>query len=428
MTHSGAHMDLDDLRISATGPVPVSWDGILERLRQTAVSVVSALLGIPAIALLVLSVVGLPLVVVGVGLVLLLVAVPGTALLTRTHRVLSGAVLGELIEAEYADDTGRSLPGRPFVWLRDPTRFRDAGFLAFSATAGLALSWLPGALLAEPAVFLVLALAGGDGIWVLWALLTVPLIAVWWYATPTLVRARARADRHLLGTPRIEQLERRVEEVAASRSETVDHSAAEVRRIERDLHDGAQARIVSLGMHLGMAEELLKSDPEAAAALLRNARESTVSALSDLRDVVHGIHPPVLADRGLAGAVEALAIDLPVPVTISVSMAGNPPPPVESAVYFAIAEFLANTVKHSRAARAWVSLDHRDGVLRVECGDDGRGGADPASSGLAGVARRLAAFDGTMVVDSPDGGPTVVVMEVPCSLGENRSAPSSPRT
>jgi signal transduction histidine kinase len=421
-------MDLDDLRISSTAPVPVSRKSILERLRQTAVAAVSALLGIPAIVLFVLSVVGLPLVVVGVGLVLLLVAVPGTALLTRSHRLLSGAVLGEVIAVEYADAGATPGPGRPFVWLRDRERWRDAGFLAFSATVGAALSWLPVVLLIDPFVFLVLSVADGGAIWLLLILLGIPLVALWWYSTPTLVRARALADRRLLGTPRVEQLARRVEEVAASRSETMDHSAAEVRRIERDLHDGAQARIVSLGMHLGLAEELLKRDPDAAVALLRDARQSTVSALSDLRDVIRGIHPPVLADRGLVGAVEALAIDLPVPVMITVSMAGPPPPPVESAVYFAIAECLANTVKHSLAARAWVSIDHRNGVLRVECGDDGHGGADRSSSGLTGMSRRLAAFDGTMSVESPEGGPTVVVMEVPCSLGENPSALSSPRT
>lgn len=428
MTHSGVQMDLDDLHISSTRPGPVSRQGILERLRQTAVAAVSCLLAIPALVLAVLSAVGLPLVVVGAGLVLLLVAVPGTALLTRTHRILSGAVLGEVIEVEYADADATPVPGRPFVWLRDSMRWRDFGFLLFSATVGWALSLLPVALLTGPVTYLVLAVVDGGAIWLLLFLLGIPLVLLWWYATPTLVRVRALADRHLLGASRVEQLERRVEEVATSRSETVDHSAAEVRRIERDLHDGAQARIVSLGMRLGLAEELLEGDPKTAAALLREARESTVSTLSDLRDVVRSIHPPVLADRGLAGAIEALAIDLPVPVTLTVAMVGTPPPPVESAVYFAVAECLANTVKHSRAARAWVSLDHRDGVLRVECGDDGSGGADATSSGLAGVARRLAAFDGTMVVESPEGGPTAVVMEVPCALGEYPSAPSSPKT
>ena len=212
---------------------------------------------------------------------------------------------------------------------------------------------------------------------------------------------------------RVEELERRVEEVSVSRAETLDHSAAEVRRIERDLHDGAQARIASVGMNVGLAEKLMRTDPEAAAALLREARETTVDALEDLRSVVRGIHPPALADRGLAGGIEALALPIPLPVTVTVD-APSLPPPVESAAYFAVAECLANTVKHADATRAWVRVRHDGEVLHLVVGDDGRGGADPAGSGLAGVAQRLAAFDGTMVVDSPAGGPTVVTMEVPC--------------
>jgi hypothetical protein len=156
----------------------VTREGILERLRQTAVAAVSALLGLPAIVLVVLSVIGLPLAVVGVGLVLLLVAVPGTALLTRTHRVLSGAVLGEQIVAEYAEDGGSSVVARPFVGLRDPVRFRDAGFLVFSATAGAALSWLPVALLLDPVRFLALAVTDGAATWVLWVLLAATLLAL----------------------------------------------------------------------------------------------------------------------------------------------------------------------------------------------------------------------------------------------------------
>jgi signal transduction histidine kinase len=141
--------------------------------------------------------------------------------------------------------------------------------------------------------------------------------------------------------------------------------------------------------------------------------------------VVRGIHPPVLADRGLGGAIEALAVPLPLPVTLSLAVAAGVPAPVESAAYFAVAECLTNVVKHADASRAWISAVSDHGVLRVLVGDDGRGGADPHGSGLAGVARRLAAFDGTMSVDSPAGGPTVVTMELPCEPSSPRTSPSS---
>ncbi len=211
-----------------------------------------------------------------------------------------------------------------------------------------------------------------------------------------------------------------------TRAEHVDHSAAELRRIERDLHDGAQARLVALSMSLGLADSLMESDPETAQRMIADARSTSKAALGDLRSVVRGIHPPVLADRGIAGAVEALALDMPMPVRIDVSLRGRPPAPVESAVYFAVAECLANIGKHSAATNAWITLDHASGVLRVTVGDDGMGGADPdTGTGMRGVMRRLSAFDGTMRVSSPVGGPTIVTMEVPCALSSPRTTPSS---
>jgi signal transduction histidine kinase len=258
-----------------------------------------------------------------------------------------------------------------------------------------------------------------------WTLALVAL-ALWWWLAPVLGRVRALVDRSLLAPSRTEHLERRVQTLAESRAESVDFSAAELRRVERDLHDGAQARLVALGMSLGMAEQILDGDPEAAKQWLREARTTTTSALADLRTVVRGIHPPVLADRGLTGAVEALALDMPISVLVTTTLTGRPPAPVESAAYFAVAECLANVVRHSGARRAWVGLSHESGVLHIEVGDDGSGGASlDAGTGLAGVARRLAAFDGTLAVSSPAGGPTVVRMEVPCVLSSPRTSPSS---
>ena len=314
-------------------------------------------------------------------------------------------------------------------WLSDKARWRDVGFLWFSATGGFVMSLLPVALLTAPFTHLLGALIDGGTWWWLLVLLDGPMLVAWWCATPALVRGRALAERNILGYGRVEQLERRVEEVAASRSETLDHSAAEVRRIERDLHDGAQARMAAVGMNVGLAEKLLTSDPSAAAELLREARETAVSALEDLRTVVRGIHPPVLADRGLAGAIEALTLPIPMPVTLSLDVPETLPAPVESAAYFAVAECLTNVVKHSGAGRAWVTATHDGALLRIVVGDDGVGGADPAGSGLAGVAARVGAFDGTMSVDSPVGGPTVVTLEVPWQSDRSPgSGPSSPRT
>ncbi|WGX95704.1 histidine kinase [Nocardioides sp. L-11A] len=391
---------------------PVDETGLRERLRLSLVSAGYAVSFVPGLVLAILTLLCIPLGLVGVGFVLALGVVPATAALTAVHRRLSGRLLGEAIPASYAPTRGATLI-RPAHWLRDPARWRDFGFLCFAATGGFVISMLPLALLTTPITWLVLAFTAGDWAWVLLLVLSGPLLLTWWVTTEPLVRSRARVERAILGHDRVAVLAERVERVEESRAETLDHSAAEVRRIERDLHDGAQARIASVGMSVGLAEKLLRTDPEGAAALLREARETTMDALDDLRSVVRGIHPPVLADRGLAGAVEALALALPVPVAVAVDVP-RLPAPVESAAYFAVAECLANTVKHAGASRAWVSGSYAGQRLRLVAGDDGRGGADPVGSGLAGVARRLAAFDGTVTVDSPAGGPTTVRMEVPC--------------
>ena len=249
---------------------------------------------------------------------------------------------------------------------------------------------------------------------------------IWWYGAAPIMRARCSLDRMFLTYGHTEKLEQRVQVLTETRAETIDHSAAELRRIERDLHDGAQARLVALGMNLGMADEMFTDDPEAARRMVAEARATTGAALGELRSVVRGIHPPVLADRGLSGAVQALALDMGLPVNVDADLPGRPPAPVESAVYFAVAECLANVGKHSGAEHAWVQLSHTDGVLTAVVGDDGRGGADPAAgTGMRGVMRRLSAFDGTMRVSSPDRGPTIVTLEVPCALSSPKTTRSS---
>jgi signal transduction histidine kinase len=233
-------------------------------------------------------------------------------------------------------------------------------------------------------------------------------------------------SRPLLSASEKSRLAQRVEQLAASRAETVDTQSAELRRIERDLHDGAQARLVALGMNLAMAEQALARDPDAVRALLTEARTASTDALAELRGLVRGIHPPVLADRGLVGAVQALALAVPLPVEVRADVAGRLPAPVESAAYFAVAEALTNVIKHAGAKHVWIGLSHDGDRLTALVKDDGAGGADPGGgTGLSGIERRLAAFDGTVRLESPPGGGTELAMVLPCASSSPKILPSS---
>ena len=225
--------------------------------------------------------------------------------------------------------------------------------------------------------------------------------------------ALARRNRELIG---------RVRRLTVARVEAVDSAAAELRRVERDLHDGAQARLIALGISLRATERLIRTDPDAAVALVAAARDNSARALAELRALVSGIHPPVLAERGLADALRALALDSPLPTATDIDLPGRLPAPVQAAAYFAVAEALANAAKHASARSVHIRAAHSAGALRIEVSDDGAGGADPAhGTGLRGIERRLGTFDGVLAVSSPPGGPTIVVIEVPC-------ASSSPKT
>src|SRR5215813_5649835 len=215
----------------------------------------------------------------------------------------------------------------------------------------------------------------------------------------------------------VSRLTNRVQRLSETRTDAVDTAAAELRRVERDLHDGAQARLVALGMSLRAAERLFATSPGAALAMVGEAREMSSRALTELRDLVRGIHPPVLADRGLGDAVRALALETPLNIKLDIDLPGRLAEPVESAAYFAVAEVLANAVKHAHARTVEIHMRHEGDALRIAVTDDGVGGADPAmGSGLQGVERRLGTFDGILAVNSPPGGPTIVVIEVPCAL------------
>jgi signal transduction histidine kinase len=213
---------------------------------------------------------------------------------------------------------------------------------------------------------------------------------------------------------RMRQDEERIEVLESTRAGAVDHQENELRRIERDLHDGAQARLVALGMSLGMASQKLDDDPQAVRALLADAQRGAREALEELRDLARGIYPPVLADRGVGAAVATLVDRNPLQVTLSVDLPERPPAAVETACYFVIAEALANTTKHAEATHVSIRVHTRDDKLLVEVVDDGKGGANANGAGLTGLARRVHALDGKLELESPEGGPTVLRAEFPC--------------
>ncbi|MQY35444.1 hypothetical protein SRB17_34220 [Streptomyces sp. RB17] len=234
-------------------------------------------------------------------------------------------------------------------------------------------------------------------------------------AAPWIVRALTTVDgllvRGLLGPS---PLSARVVELESDRGVVVDAAAADLRRIERDLHDGAQARLVSLAMDLGLAKEKLREDPQAAARMVDEAHGEVKTALQELRDLARGIHPAVLTDRGLDAALSSVASRCTVPVRVEVDLPARPAPAIEGIAYFTVSELLQNISKHSRARSASVDVWCTEDKLMLQVIDDGVGGADVSrGSGLAGLAGRLDAVDGVFVVDSPAGGPTRVIAELP---------------
>ncbi|MFI8518921.1 sensor histidine kinase [Streptomyces sp. NPDC085481] len=232
---------------------------------------------------------------------------------------------------------------------------------------------------------------------------------------PWVLRGLVAVDRvmvsGLLGPSRLAS---RVSELESDRGVVVDTAAADLRRIERDLHDGAQARLVSLAMDLGLAKEKLLDDPLAAAAMVDEAHGEVKLALQELRDLARGIHPAVLTDRGLDAALSAVAARCTVPVKVEVELSARPAAAIEGIAYFTVSELLQNVSKHAKARQAWVDVWRTDDRLMLQVRDDGTGGAGPAAGrGLAGLMERLDAVDGVLAVDSPAGGPTTVTAELP---------------
>jgi signal transduction histidine kinase len=320
------------------------------------------------------------------------------------HSVVSGVIAVGTAVLWAATGGGYFWPAWVWLGLAIPVAFHGALHGALSVrnprTRGIAVHGaisgvISGSLLA------IWALAGGGFLW--------PLIPITVLGSALGLHA---ALVHLVPQQQHE-LEERVGELERTRSGALDVQAHELRRIERDLHDGAQARLVALTMQLGRAEARLEEHPEAA-ELVREARGEASAAISELRDLARGIAPPVLADRGLPAAVEALAARSPIKATADAQVDSRPPPVVETAAYFVVAESLTNAAKHAGPeARATVTIRDRGRVLLVEIADDGEGGADPAGSGLTGLRARVEALDGTLDIISPAGGGTRVRARLP---------------
>ncbi|HEY1176290.1 MAG TPA: sensor domain-containing protein [Phytomonospora sp.] len=399
------------------------WRLFSARLRDLALggaTGLAALLTLPLVAI------ALLLVPLGIGVPL----VPEAARLVRrladTDRRRVGRVLGEVPTRPYTGERGLR------AVLTDPATRHDLAWLVAHAVT---------APLAAFAGLGLCAAAAND--------LTMPL---WWWAIPgsppsgagfpvdTWARAaamlpiglalavvaalavvrlpvwQARLTAPLLRSRGRRSLAARLAEVTASRAAALEAHGTELRRIERDLHDGTQNRLIAVLMHLGLLERAARQNPDALPELIARARTAVVDAVDGLREVIRGIYPPVLDERGLDGAVAALAAGSPVPAEVDTEGLRRAPAAVESAAYFIVAEALTNVARHSGATRVSVRLRHEGAVLVAEVEDDGRGGAgDGAGGGLPGIRRRAEALDGTLVLHSPPGGPTTLRIELPCA-------------
>jgi signal transduction histidine kinase len=320
------------------------------------------------------------------------------------HRRLA-ACFGHRENAEYGP-----LRALAYLVLRVPLGLLGAailGLIVYGAVLGVALAagwWITGDHLdgipPEPGFILLTAVVG-----------TILLfIAVQGLAG--VVMLERKVARRCLGPSPLAEYERRIAQLSSTRAEVVDAVDDERRRIERDLHDGVQQRLVALGMLIGRARRA--GDGDKVTELLRQAHEESQRALEDLREVTWRVYPSALDGEGLRAALETVAERSPLPVTIGYGMEGRAPHAVETAAYFVVCEAVTNAAKHSGATRVSVGVTQEQGRIGVRIEDDGQGGADAAGGGLAGLARRVAALDGTFAVRSPAGGPTVIEAELPC--------------
>jgi signal transduction histidine kinase len=350
------------------------------------------------------------------GPVLALWAVQGLAALQRSRL---RATLGLEIPAGPRAPERKPWPVGP--WLAAAT-WRQLGFHLLAIVTGVVGGGLVAACWLAPAAAIGYLAAGhppAAGAAAVAAAAGLLLAAPW--VARQVTRADAASARALLGPGRSEELAQRVESLARSRADVVAAADAERRRIERDLHDGAQQRLVSLAMSLGMARERFADAPEPVRRAIADAHDEAVLALSELREFIRGLHPAVLNDRGLDAALSGLAARAPLPVRLRVDVPRPASPSVEAVAYFIVSEALTNVAKHAQATQAEVTVTRDGDVLRIAVTDDGSGGAAPAEgddagagTGLRGLVQRAAAVDGTLTIDSPPGGPTVIAAELPC--------------
>jgi signal transduction histidine kinase len=390
-----------------------------------------------SLAMFIVTVITMAFMLLGVGVLVLPVCLMGLRWLAESCRILS-ARSDVPIASPYLPDrgSGSGLLGwvqRCHEMLTDPATWRDLIWAMLNTLVGFVLGLLPTVLLVYAIEGVVLAaglwqpMQAAGGFWYgifpmsnwefafLGGLLAVAVFGLWVCAAPLILRLHARFCHLLLSPTERSRLTSRVQHLADTRAEVIDIQAAELRRIERDLHDGTQARLVAIGMKLGAMERYLETDTAAVRDLLTEAREASVRALGELRDLIRGIHPPVLAERGLTDAVHALALESPLDVDLVVELPRRLYLPLESTAYFAISELLTNALKHAAARQVSIEVRERNGVLTIIVIDDGHGGADISKgSGLRGIERRCATFGGSLHLRSPPGGPTIVTLEMPC--------------
>jgi signal transduction histidine kinase len=383
-----------------------------------------------AAILLAAAAVSAALVPAGVGIALLPAVLLAIRALARAQRARVGTLLGRDLAEHYRDPAGTAWQQLRTL-LRDPCANRDLLWLGAHACAGTALAfatalWLAIAAVTVPAALVWQALPPGERLQVVvpvddwptaFAVSAGGLVLGYLLlrAAPAMVRGQVRAYGWLLSAPASQRLALRVEELSATRAAALDAHAAELRRIERDLHDGMQSHLVSIALALAVAQRQRESDPVLSERLIEQSRAGVEGAIEELQQVVRTIFPPILAERGLDGAVHALVAACPVRVSVHMGATPRLPAAVEAAAYFIVAEALANIAKHSGAADARLEVAVAAGRLSVRVSDDGRGGADERTgSGLPGIRGRVAALDGAMRLVSPNGGPTVLEVELPC--------------
>ncbi|MFK8909096.1 histidine kinase [Streptomyces sp. YS-3] len=385
------------------------------------------------------AVAGIPLALPAAGAVTYLVLAPGHTPGALLFVLLLSPLLTTLQRSRFWSLLGLDVPGivrhgRAFTWrglverLRSEATWRQYGYhllvAPLAAAAGVLVvgGWVTGLVCAFVLSWLWAApLNAGLPDWTrAYALFTaagVLLLLVTPWFTAAAVRLDGYAAAALLGPSRAKELARRVETLAESRAGVLDAADAERRRIERDLHDGAQQRLVSLAMNLGLARATLTDLPPEARAVIDEAHREAKEAIEELNNLVRGLHPAVLDDRGLDAALSGIAARAPLPVELSVDLDRRPAPTVEAVAYFVVSEALANVAKHARATRCSVRVRRRGELLCLTVGDNGAGGADAAAgTGLRGLAKRVGSVDGTIHINSPLGGPTVITVELPCGL------------